>query len=87
MDAKTETCLRILGVLLLVLIFTMQAQASFPTKTQTDVSSALESARQDLREAIQIYESDFQQRLAQEEFEQDQNMIPNWSLIAANRGK
>ncbi len=91
MDGKTQTCLRILGVLLLVLIFTMQAQASFPVKAETDLNSAIESATQDLRETIQIYETDFQQRLAQESLERDgeldQNMIPNWNLIAASRGK
>jgi hypothetical protein len=87
MDGKTQICLRILGVLLLVLIFTLQAQASFPVKTKTDVSSALESAKLELRETVKNYETDFQQRLAREDVELDQNMIPNWSLIAANRGK
>lgn len=88
MDGKTQTCLRILGVLLLVLIFTLQAQAStFPEKQETDISSAIATAQADLRETIQNYESDFQQRLAQEDAAYDQNMIPNWNLIAANRGK
>ncbi len=99
MDGKNQICLRsslrslmrslicIWGVLLLVSIFTLQAQASFPEKAQTDLNSVIDSARQDLRETIQIYESDFQQRLAMEDAYLDQNVIPNWNLIAANRGK
>lgn len=79
--------LRILGLLLIVLIFTIDAKASFPEKAETDISSAIESARQDLREVVQLYETDFQQRLAQEDAQLDQNEIPNWSLMAANRGK
>lgn len=87
MDGKTQTCIRILGVLLLVIIFTLQAQASFPVKTETDISSAIEIAKQDLRTVIESYESNFQQRLAMEDAQLDQNMIPSWSLIAASRGK
>lgn len=91
MDGRTRTylrsSLRILSVLLLLLIITLEAKASFPEKPQTDINDAIESARQDLQETIQIYESDFQQRLAMEDAYLDQNIIPNWNLIAANRGK
>lgn len=87
MEDRIQNALRTFGVLLLLLIFTLQAQASFPLKAQTDVQSALRNANQDLREAVKNYESEFQQRLAQEDIELDQNMIPSWSLIAANRGK
>lgn len=87
MDGINQSCLRILGVLLLILIFTLQAQASFPEKPHTDLSEAIETAIQDLRTTVQIYETDFQQRLAIEDAYLDQNIIPSWNLIAANRGK
>jgi hypothetical protein len=91
MDGKTHTCLksslRIWGLLLLVLIFTMQAQASFPVKSKTDITPALFTAEQDLRDAVRKYNNEVQLRIAREDAEAYQNMIPSWSLIAANRGK
>ncbi len=87
MDGKTQTCLRILGILLLVLIFTLQAQASFSVKPSTDLSAVLENSQLELRETIRNYETDFRERLTQETAAADQNIIPNWSFIAANRGK
>ncbi len=87
MDGLIRNCLRTLGVLLLLLIFSFQAHASFPQKAETDFQSALETAKKDLREAVQNYESEFQQRIADEDALLDQNITPSWNLVAAKRGK
>ena len=85
MDGETHTCLRVLGVLLIVLLFSFQSQAAFSTKPATDLTSAIESARQELRATILIYETTFQQRLAMEDGWFNENTVPNYNLVAATR--
>lgn len=71
MDLQRNICLRVLGLLLLVLIFTMKAQAavdqnSFPQKQETDLATALDQARAEMKQIISTYNHEHQFNLEDE---------------------